>query len=123
MRSIRNNRTAQSGVTLAETLIVLVVLTMIAAVLTSARPRSSAAMEVQKATTALAAKVAQARLTAIRTGKPMILSAAPYPCDGREVDVSLFPDGTASGSPLCIGEVILLLDPLTARLTNSEHAQ
>jgi prepilin-type N-terminal cleavage/methylation domain-containing protein len=120
MSCMSERRHQRLGFTLAESLLVLVILSMAATVLMTARPQTSPRLERLRSAADLSRTLAEARLIAIRDHKTITLEDFAPACSEENNSVSIFPDGTALGGPFYINSGAethqLFIDALNAQL-------
>lgn len=104
----------RAGVTLFETMVALAVLSLIVAVVAvSVRP-SSPQLRQQAALADLVRDAQDVRLRAMQEGRPVAI-ADDRVCEGARAPV-FYPDGSARFGPLCVGERVVVVQPLTGTL-------
>ncbi|MEL7092177.1 MAG: hypothetical protein AAFN94_10635 [Pseudomonadota bacterium] len=104
----------RAGVSLFETMVALAVLSLILAVVAvSVRPPSPR-LQAEAALAALQRQAQESRLRAMTTGNRVTMGTDAV-CTNSPAPV-FYPDGTATGGPLCLGARTITLSPLTGTL-------
>jgi general secretion pathway protein H len=122
----RNN---ESGFTLLEMLIVILVMSLIMGMLAAYGPQKSHWLETRGAAQTLAAAMAEARGQAIATGAPVTLTLPKIPDWLTETvtggPIIFEPDGSSTGGTVTLDEqgrrIAVTADWLTARVTLHEE--
>jgi general secretion pathway protein H len=121
------SRSNESGFTLLEMLIVILVMSLIMGMMAAYGPQKSHWLETRGAAQDLAAAMAQARGQAIATGLPVTLSPPKTPAWLTETatgPIIFEPDGSATGGTITLEDqgrrIAVTADWLTARVTLHE---
>lgn len=111
-----SSRSPKSGVSILEMLVVLAALAIISAVLLSGISMRPDPLGGQRRMTDLTSEVSAARARAVDTGAAVLLTDFAPACVDGESDLTIFPDGNATGGPYCFENTRVTVDTLTARL-------
>lgn len=108
----------RSGATLFEALIVLAILGLVSSLAIANIGRPSPTLILDKKASEFIRRMDDAKLNAITSNNPILIEFTN--CEGNQQSFTLFPNGTVSGSDLCINEAehrrTLFLSPLLGRL-------
>ncbi|MDO6591940.1 hypothetical protein DS901_02500 [Loktanella sp. D2R18] len=118
--SFSNDIKSNSGFSLLEVLIVLSVVALTIAALSTTRLGPSPAMALETQASQLQQTVATARAEAIRNNKQTTITLDHTLCTQSDDTLTFYPDGTANAANICLQqetlERALKLDPLTGQL-------
>lgn len=110
-----------AGFTLFETLISLGLLALVLAVSVAAIRPPSPALQLKAAAARLTNDASLARHTAIAENRPIIWTPDGLQCDeAAGAEFVFYPDGTVSGSDICLSPLNLRLHPLTGLLVGTK---
>lgn len=104
----------QAGVTLFETMVALAVLSLIVAVVATAVRPPSPRLQQEATISELVRQAQLTRLRAIQEGRAVAMGPEDV-CEGASPPM-FFPDGSARFGPLCVGDRVIPLRPLTGTL-------
>ncbi len=95
---------ARAGFTLFEVLVALAVISLMTAVVLAARPTPSPALRLNAAASALIEDATRARHRAVTTATDQVWTPDALSCDGAEVRITFYADGSADTSDICLSE-------------------
>ncbi|WP_299695288.1 prepilin-type N-terminal cleavage/methylation domain-containing protein [uncultured Tateyamaria sp.] len=104
----------RAGVTLFETMVSLAILSLILAVAATAVRPPSPRLQAEATLSELVRQAQEVRLRAIASGTTAVFDTDTL-CDDA-AKVRFYPDGSATGGPLCVADRTLTLRPLTGTL-------
>lgn len=110
-RSEATPRRGRAGLTLFETLVSLAILALVAGVTVAGLRGPSPQLRAKADAAAFQERFAATRLRAMRDGVPLVHETELL-CAGAG-PLTVFADGSARGGPICIGDSVLTVAPLS----------
>jgi prepilin-type N-terminal cleavage/methylation domain-containing protein len=121
---MRCSKAANAGFSIAEVLVVLVILSLTIAAVTATRPGPSPALQLKSHAATIIAEAGKTRDDAIRRNTIQTYELPGTLCPDSPPSLMFFANGTATGTSICLStegqELRLALDPLTGQFLQGD---